>query len=62
VESAREGVGITVSYWRDQAAALAWKQVADHLVAQARGRSEWYAAYQVRVATVERAYGMGVEA
>ena len=34
----------------------AWKQVAEHLVAQARGRSTWYADYTVRVATVERDY------
>ncbi len=32
IESAREDVGITVSYWADEAAARAWKQVAEHLV------------------------------
>ncbi len=38
-ESARDDdVGITVSYWVDHAAAAAWKQVAEHLVAQERGR------------------------
>ena len=57
VESAREGLGITVSYWVDDAAAAAWKQVAEHLIAQERGRSTWYADYQVRVATVTRSYG-----
>jgi heme-degrading monooxygenase HmoA len=52
-EAAREGaLGITVSYWIDDAAAAAWKQVAAHLVAQERGRSRWYDAYRVRVATV----------
>jgi heme-degrading monooxygenase HmoA len=56
-ESARdEALGITVSYWRDQAAASAWKQVAEHLVAQERGRTAWYADYTVRIATVERDY------
>jgi heme-degrading monooxygenase HmoA len=58
VESARDGLGITVSYWRDAAAAAAWKQVAEHLVAQRRGRDEWYADYRVRIATVERDYSM----
>jgi heme-degrading monooxygenase HmoA len=57
VESARSGVGITVSYWRDEEAARAWKQVAEHLVAQRRGREVWYADYRVRVATVRRDYG-----
>lgn len=57
IESAREGVGITVSYWRDDDAARAWKQVAAHLVAQRRGREIWYRDYRVRVATVRRDYG-----
>lgn len=57
VESARERVGITVSYWRDDEAAWAWKQVAAHLVAQRRGRDIWYRDYRVRVATVTRDYG-----
>lgn len=57
IESAREDVGITVSYWSDDGAARAWKQVAEHLVAQERGRSTWYRDYQVRVATVTRSYG-----
>lgn len=57
VESARDDVGITVSYWADDDAARAWKQVAEHLVAQERGRSTWYSDYQVRVATVTRSYG-----
>ena len=57
VESAREEVGITVSYWVDEAAARAWKAVVAHEVAQKRGRETWYAQYQVRIATVVRDYG-----
>jgi heme-degrading monooxygenase HmoA len=57
IESARDDVGITVSYWADEAAARAWKQVAAHLVAQRRGREAWYADYRVRVAVVHRDYG-----
>ena len=57
VESAREELGITVSYWVDEAAARAWKQVATHLVAQQRGRDVWYSDYRVRVAVVQRDYG-----
>ena len=46
-----------VSYWADESAAAAWKQVAEHLVAQERGARVWYADYRVRVATVTRDYG-----
>jgi heme-degrading monooxygenase HmoA len=57
-ESARDadGFGITVSYWADEASLVAWKQVAEHLVAQRLGRERWYAHYGLRVARVERAY------
>jgi heme-degrading monooxygenase HmoA len=58
IESAREAIGITVSYWADHAAARAWKQVAAHVVAQRRGREVWYDDYRVRVATVERDYSL----
>jgi heme-degrading monooxygenase HmoA len=57
IESAREGLGISVSYWTDETAAAAWKQVSEHVVAQQRGRDAWYADFQVRVATVTRSYG-----
>ena len=57
LESARDDLGITVSYWATEADALAWKQVGEHLAAQARGRSDWYRGYRVRIARVERAYG-----
>lgn len=59
IESAREpgGVGITVSYWKDETSARAWKQVARHLEAQRTGREKWYREYRVRIAKVEREYG-----
>ena len=57
IEAARDGLGITVSYWADEASAQAWKQVAEHVVAQQRGRETWYADYRVRVALVHRDYG-----
>jgi heme-degrading monooxygenase HmoA len=58
IESARraDGVGITVSYWRDEASLLAWKHDAEHQQAQRGGRATWYAGYEVRIARVERAY------
>lgn len=59
IESVRgaDGVGITVSYWRDEAALLAWKRDTEHEKAQRGGRETWYADYEVRIAKVERAYG-----
>ncbi len=56
VESARDGVGITVSYWTDLESIKAWKADVEHLVAQKTGRSEWYARYVTRIARVERDY------
>jgi len=59
LESARgvDGLGITVSYWRDEASILAWKGDREHQQAQRAGRQTWYAGYEVRIAKVERAYG-----
>lgn len=61
VESVRnaEGFGITVSYWASEEAIKAWRMNAEHRIAQERGREEWYAAYSLRIAKVERAYGVG---
>ena len=57
-ESARDGggLGITVSYWRDEDSIRAWKAEARHLVAQKYGIEKWYAHYMLRIARVERAY------
>jgi heme-degrading monooxygenase HmoA len=57
VESARNELGITVSYWKDLESIQRWKENAEHSVAQARGRKEWYQSYKTRIAKVERDYG-----
>lgn len=61
IESARDadGFGMTVSYWRTGQDIIAWKRVADHLIAQQTGRELWYRRYTVRVCRVERSYGFG---
>jgi len=56
-ESVREELGITVSYWRDLESMKHWKENAEHIIARERGRKEWYRAFKVRVAKVERDYG-----
>ena len=60
VESARgeDGLGITVSYWKDEASIAAWRAQGDHLAAQRTGKARWYRAYRVRVCRVEREYGL----
>lgn len=56
VESAREGLGITVSYWRDLAAIKNWKENTEHSFAREKGRTNWYESFKVRIARVENDY------
>lgn len=56
-ESARQELGITVSYWKDLESIRKWKQNLDHLEAQQKGKSTWYKSYKTRIALVERDYG-----
>ena len=54
IESAREEIGITVSYWKDMASIAGWKQNSEHLFAQQKGRNLWYRAFTIRICRVER--------
>ena len=56
VESARSEIGITVSYWKDLESIRKWKQNLEHLVAQQKGREQWYRSYTTRICLVEREY------
>ncbi len=60
VESVRgdDGIGITVSYWTDRDAIAQWRGHAEHMVAQAMGRQEFYDWCRIRIAEVvsERAF------
>ena len=56
MESARESIGITVSYWKDLESIKKWKQNTDHLEAQQKGIQTWYESYTTRIALVEREY------
>lgn len=60
-ESARNEVGITVSYWKDLESIRHWKRNTDHLLAQKKGRELWYSAYKTRICLVERDYGMNLD-
>ncbi|PRY03142.1 heme-degrading monooxygenase HmoA [Pontibacter ummariensis] len=57
VESARNELGLTVSYWRDKEAISRWRNHVEHTIARRKGRSDWYRDFKTRVALVERDYG-----
>ena len=56
VDTARESIGITVSYWESLEAIANWKKQTDHLLAQKLGNEKWYKNYTVRICKVEREY------
>jgi len=60
IETAHNDLGITVSYWSDLESIKAWKANTEHREAQRLGREKWYADFSVRIAKVERDYGMGL--
>ena len=57
IESVRDDMGITVSYWSDIESIKAWKQNTEHLAAQKKGRDVWYKDFKIRIAKIERDYG-----
>jgi heme-degrading monooxygenase HmoA len=57
VESAREGLGITISYWETPEDIANWKRNEEHLIAQQKGAEVWYQSYKTRICLVERDYG-----
>lgn len=58
IESVRDGLGITVSYWDSLESIRSWKRHAEHLEAQRLGHQRWYSGFRVRIAKVERDYGI----
>lgn len=57
IESARNEIGITVSYWQTEADIITWKNNIEHSEARNLGREKWYKQYQLRICKVEREYG-----
>jgi heme-degrading monooxygenase HmoA len=62
IESVRDGLGITISYWESEEAIRHWHQQAEHQLAQQKGYEVWYQAFKTRVCKVERDYGFEREA
>lgn len=56
VESARNELGITVSYWRDLESIKNWRKNDEHTLARKKGKLDWYKSFKVRIAKVERDY------
>ena len=56
VESARNEIGITVSYWESLEAIRNWKMHMEHSQVREKGRSMWYNNFKVRICKVEREY------
>lgn len=57
IESTRNEIGITVSYWETLDDIIAWKNNIEHTNARKLGREKWYQQYQLRICKVEREYG-----
>ena len=47
---------ISTSYWHSLEDIKNWKQHAEHLHAQVKGKQEWYESYEVQVTEVLREY------
>jgi len=56
IESAREDLGITVSYWDSLGSIRNWKMHMEHTEARNKGREIWYSNFKVRICKVERDY------
>ena len=53
-----EGKMLSLSFWRDEAAVQAWRNLESHRLAQEKGRAGLFREYRLRVAEVLRDYGM----
>ena len=53
-----EGKVLSLSFWRDEDAVKAWRNLESHRLAQEKGRAGVFSNYRLRVANVSRDYGM----
>jgi heme-degrading monooxygenase HmoA len=56
LESARQELGITVSYWRDLESIRKWRENLEHTLVRNQGRAQWYETFKVRICRVESDY------
>ncbi len=55
---AEPGKLLSLSFWRDEAAILAWRTLPTHRSAQGEGRTGMFADYRLRIGPIERDYGL----
>jgi len=55
-DSARNEMGITVSYWKDLQSIDNWRKNFQHLLAKKLGKDKWYQEYRTRIALVDLEY------
>ena len=55
-DSARDYLGISISYWKTLEDIKKWKDNSEHLLAQQKGKEKWYDWYNVKICKVEREY------
>ncbi|WP_213772777.1 antibiotic biosynthesis monooxygenase [Bradyrhizobium sp. dw_78] len=53
-----KGKLLSLSFFRDEAAIAAWRNISEHRRSQAKGRANIFANYRIRIAGVVRDYGM----
>ena len=53
LDSCRDKIGVTISYWKDMAAIENWKNNIDHMQAKSLGKQKWYKEFKLRIAKVE---------
>lgn len=56
IESARNEIGISVSYWKDLESIKKWKYHSEHAIAKEMGKTRWYKNFITRIALVEKEY------
>ena len=49
---------LSLSFWRDEEAVASWRRTEAHRIAQGQGRAGIFSDYRLRVANVNRDYGM----
>jgi heme-degrading monooxygenase HmoA len=57
-----KGKVLSLSFWRDEDAVARWRNVAEHRLAQAKGRGGIFRDYHLCIASVVRDYGMNERA
>lgn len=56
IESARDVIGISVTYWDSLDSIQKWSQNSRHALAKKKGKRDFYKAYKTRISKVEKDY------